>query len=99
MVRDSATPTLFAGFGSGVAVLRITALRMIVLPGRSLFTLTTSVKVASAPAARAGASHVTVPVAPMAGVLHVQPPGAVSDWNVLSPGMRSAILTLWALAG
>jgi len=41
----------------------------------------------------------TVPEAPTAGVVQVQPAGAVSDWNVVPPGSGSERATFIAVLG
>lgn len=50
-------------------------------------TLTTTIMFADAPDARLGFVQVIVPVAPIAGVVHVHPAGAEIDWNVVFVGV------------
>ena len=61
-------------------------------------TVTTRVKVA-APGARVAAEHETVPPAPIAGVVHDQPPGDDSETNVVPAGSVSESETDAALLG
>src|SRR3546814_611779 len=52
-------------------------------------TLTASVNCAAAPFVSVAAEHVTVPVLPIVGVVHVHPGGAVSDLNTVADGRTS----------
>src|SRR5437867_3991187 len=56
-------------------------------------TRTTRVKVASGPTVNAGVVHVTVPVVPTGGVVHVQSEGAESVWNVVSSSGSGSVST------
>jgi hypothetical protein len=72
------TPCAFPELGSNVE-LAIDALLLIApLPDA---TRTTSVNEAAAPFASDAAVHVIVPVAPIAGVVQLNPDGVVIDWN------------------
>ena len=54
------------------------------------FTATTNPNVAFAPALKPVArSHLTIPVPPAAGVVMLQPAGAVADTNVVPAGIAS----------
>src|SRR6266581_2404515 len=55
-------------------------------------TCTTNVNVL-VPGAMSSLWQVTVPVAPTAGVVHVQPAGAVIDWKVVLAGSVSVSVT------
>src|SRR3984957_18909 len=63
-------------------------------------TFTTKTMFAVAPDARLAESlQVTVPAVPTAGVIHVQPAGASTDWNVVLVGVASVKLAPAAGAG
>jgi hypothetical protein len=63
-------------------------------------TFSTTTMSAEVPAARFAVSlHVTVPVAPTAGVVQVHPAGASTDWNVVFTGVASVNATPVAAAG
>src|SRR4029077_18653300 len=64
-----------------------------------VFTRTTIVMVAGAPAASVVAVQETVPVPPTAGVEQFHPAGAVTDWNVVWAGVGSTSCTPVAEAG
>src|SRR2546423_12577638 len=65
-----------------------------------ILTFTTSGKFAVAPTATAAfAVHVTVPVAPTAGVEHVQPTGCTNETNVVFAGRGSENVAPAATAG
>jgi hypothetical protein len=51
------------------------------------FTCSTRLKLATALRARLAAVQVMVPAAPTAGVVHVQPAGAVIDWKFVFGGV------------
>ena len=61
--------------------------------------MTTRVKGALAAEARVAMVQDTVPVAPTAGVEQLQPPGLVSETNVVPAGRVSVRPTLWASLG
>src|SRR2546426_2397295 len=84
---------------SKVAELTV-ALLVSVLPSSVLvLTCTTMVKVAVAPLANEAVVQFTVPVEPAAGVVQLQPAGVGIDWNVVSGGSGSFILTFAAALG
>jgi hypothetical protein len=60
---------------------------------------TTTIMSADADAARLGSVHVTLPVAPTAGVVHVQPAGADIEAKVVLAGTASRNVTAAAAAG
>ena len=63
-------------------------------------TFNTTTMSAELEAARFAVSlHVTVPVAPTAGVVQVHPAGASTDWNVVFTGVASVNTTPAAAAG
>jgi hypothetical protein len=62
-------------------------------------TCTTKVKVPDAPFATSGFVQLMFPPAPTAGVVHVQPAAAISDWNVVLPGIASPKEALIASSG
>src|SRR4051812_41453797 len=68
---------LFVLFASPVAELTVAVFVMMVPPATAPEVFTTSVKTAFTAAARDGFVAVIVPVAPEAGVVNVQPAGAV----------------------
>jgi hypothetical protein len=79
---------LFAGVGSKVVEVTVALPEMTVPPATPAFTVTTSVNDAVPALARAEPSvHVTVPVAPAAGAVHVQPAGRAIDANVVFVGV------------
>jgi len=53
---------------------------------REATTLTTILNWTLAPALSEARLHLTVPLAPTAGVEHVTPAGGVSDWNCVTTG-------------
>lgn len=63
------------------------------------FTCSTRVKLAVALRARVVAVQVIVPAAPTAGVVHVQPAGAVMDWKFVFGGVVCVKLGAVAAAG
>jgi hypothetical protein len=62
-------------------------------------TLTTTMMAADVFAARLGSVQVTLPVAPTAGLVHVQPAGAETEANVALVGTASRKLTVVAAEG
>ena len=64
-----------------------------------LATITTSVKFAVDPFARLAFVHVIVPLAPIAGVVHVKPDGFAIDWNSSDAGKTSVIVAFAAASG
>jgi hypothetical protein len=62
-------------------------------------TLTTTTMAADVFAARLGSVQVTLPVAPTAGLVHVQPAGAETEANVALVGTASRKLTVVAAEG
>jgi hypothetical protein len=62
-------------------------------------TVTATVKTAVTPEGMLAIEHDTVPVAPTAGVVQLQPPGAVSELKVMTGGKTSLSVTLGAASG
>src|SRR5580704_1448740 len=62
-------------------------------------TFTTTMMSAEVPEAMVGSVQVTLPVAPTAGVVHVQPAGAETEAKVVLVGVASVKLTAEAAAG
>ena len=90
---------LFALLGS-VGVAETEGVFEITVPGAvPIFTLTTSGKLAVAPEATDGFVHVTVPVAPTAGVTQTHPAGGTKETKVVFAGMLSVNLAPVAAAG
>src|SRR5437773_2291247 len=94
-----AVAVLFMRFGSKVAELTVAALTIVLPSGAAGLTWTTRVKVAVAPLASVAVVQFTVPGEPTAGVVQVQPAGVGIDWNVVSGGSGSFIVTLAAAFG
>jgi hypothetical protein len=92
-----AVPPLLPGTLSGVEDATDAVLEMVPL-GVAGATATTSVKTAL-PTANEAFVQVTVPPAPMAGVLQFQPPGELSETNVVPTGSESDKLTPAAALG
>jgi len=90
---------LLAVSGSLVVEETLTVLETAALGGKLAATWTTMVKVGEAPAARVALTKVTVPVPPTAGVVVVQPAGAVAATKVVPAGMPSVRLTPCASLG
>ena len=67
----------------------VTVLVMVML--REATTLTTICNWTLAPALSVVRLHLTVPLAPTAGVVHVTPAGRVIDWNCVNAGSGSLI--------
>jgi hypothetical protein len=87
---------LFAGVASVVA--EETVAVFVIEPLAPVATLTTSVKT-TLPGASEATEQEIVPLAPTAGVVHVQPTGEVSDTNVVFAGSGSDSATVVALLG
>ena len=94
-----AADELFVAFESVVAELTVAVSEIVVPSGTAQFTVATMVNVAVSPATIDGLLQVTVPLAPTAGVVQVQPAGALFDLNVVCGGKLSATVTLTAGAG
>ena len=94
-----AVAVLFRRFGSDVVEVTVAVLETMVLSGVAELTWTTRVNMAVVPLASEPVVHVTVPVDPTAGVVHVQSVGAAIDWNVVCAGSGSVIVTLAAALG
>src|SRR5438034_362990 len=94
-----AVAVLFRGFGSKVAELTVAALAIVLPSSAAGLTWTARVKVAVAPLASVAVVQFTVPGEPAAGVVQVQPAGVGIDWNVVSSGSRSFMVTLAAAFG
>lgn len=88
---------LLAALGSLVVELTVAVLLMeAAAPADGV---TTSVNVADAPLARLGFVQVTVPFAPTAGVVHVQPAGGASETKFTPAGSASLSEALAAADG
>src|SRR5207248_2044154 len=86
--------------GSVGSVVEVSAAVLVMTPaGRAALTLTTSVNTALAPLASVGVVAVTVPVPPTAGVMVVQPAGAMKETKVVPTGTTSVSVTAWAWQG
>src|SRR5438046_1320786 len=94
-----AVAVLFMRFGSKVAELTVAAFTIVLPSGAAGLTWTTRVKVAVAPLASVAVVQFTVPGEPTAGVVQVQPAGVGIDWNVVSSGSGSFMVTLAAAFG
>src|SRR5216117_1196691 len=94
-----AMAVLFMRFGSKVAELTVAALTIVLPSSAAGLTWTTRVKVAVAPLASVAVVQFTVPGEPTAGVVQVQPAGVGIDWNVVSSGSGSFMVTLAAAFG
>ena len=77
----------------------IVAVFEIVPAGRLELTATMSVNVAVSPDASEGFVQFTMPLAPTAGVVQLQPAGAESEVNVVPIGRTSFIATSGATLG
>src|SRR5712691_856873 len=84
---------------SKVAELTVAVLVSVLPSSAAALTWTTRVKVAVAPLASVAVVQFTVPVEPAAGVVQLQPAGVGIDWNVVSGGSGSFILTFAAAFG
>jgi hypothetical protein len=90
-----AVAELLPGVGSGAVEVTLAVFEIIA----AAVGVTTSVNTADAPLARLGFVHVTVPFAPTAGVVHVQPTGDASETKFTPAGSASVSDTLAAGAG
>jgi hypothetical protein len=88
----------FAGLLSAVDVVAV-AVSESTVPAATLAPICTVSVNAALVVPRLAFVHVTVPPAPTAGVVHVQPPGEASDTNVVPAGSVSASVTVAALLG
>src|SRR6266852_2662421 len=93
-----AVPFSLPGFGSAVAEETVAVFVRTVPETTVELTETVSVNTAL-PTARLGFEQETVPLAPTAGDVHDQPPGAENDTNVVPAGSVSDIETDAALLG
>jgi hypothetical protein len=94
-----AVALLFEEFGSEM-VEDPESVSLITVPAAvPAFTLTTKAKLAVIPDAKVAIEQLMLPVPPMPGELHVQPPGAAKDTKVVFVGTVSAKATLVAVAG
>ena len=93
---EVAVAVLLVVLASVVVVVTLAVLVIVVFPAVPGLTLTTSVNVAEAVAARLGLVTVMVPVPPTLGVVGVQPAGAVNDTNVVFVGIVSCSDTVLA---
>jgi hypothetical protein len=94
-----AVAVLLAAFGSVVADPTAAEFAIVLPFATEGLTRTTKVKVAEAPFAKEPVVAVTFPVPPTAGVVAVQPAGALSETNVVFAGTESLSDTLAALDG
>jgi hypothetical protein len=94
VTTDVALAELFA-VNESLAAPTVVVSVMMVPCGVPPLTCTTVVNVALEPAPRLPMLHVTVPVPPTDGVLHVHP-GLVNDWNVVLVGIGSLNVTVVA---
>jgi hypothetical protein len=94
-----AVAELFPALRSAVPELIVAVFVMIEPTGAPELTCTTSVNVAGDAAIRVGFVAITVPLAPTAGAVTVQPAGAVKDTNVVFAGVRSVMETPVASLG
>lgn len=109
MTERSALPTaavtvvvavalLFAELESGVEAETDAVLVMVVPPAVAMSTATTSVNI-ELPGLKLAIVQLIAPVAPTAGVVQFQPPGWVSETNVVLAGTESDSATFVALLG
>src|SRR5438093_695886 len=94
-----ALAVLFRRFGSKVAELTLAVLAIVLPSSAAGLTWTARVKVAVAPLASDGVVQFTIPGEPAAGVVQLQPAGVGIDWNVVSSGSGSFMITLAAAFG
>ena len=94
-----AVALLLAGVGSVVEELTVAVLEMTVPLAVVESTFTTMVKLALSPLPIVAFVHVTVPLAPTAGVVQVQPAAALSETKVVCSGSGSVTLTELACEG
>ena len=90
---------LLPAFGSLVVEEKVAVFEMTVPFGVAALTASVSVNVALAPFASVAVVQVIVPVPPAAGVVQLQPPGEVSEVNVVFAGVASFNAMLWASVG
>jgi hypothetical protein len=90
---------LLAALGSLVAEDTEEVAAMVVPSAVAALTLTITLMFATEPAARLGFVQETLPVPPTAGVVHVQPAGTETAWNVVLAGVASRKVTVAAAAG
>src|SRR5713226_10285412 len=90
---------LLPGVGSGVLEVAEAVLEMTVPLGVPAVMFTTMLKVPVAPEASAALVKVIAPVPPTAGVVVVQPPGAVAETKVVLVGTLSVRMTVVELLG
>ncbi len=86
--RSRAVALLLPALAS-LAAPTVTVSVITVPPATPTFTRTCNWKLLILPAATLGLVQVTVPVAPTAGVTHVQPAGDTRDWKVVFTGTTS----------
>jgi hypothetical protein len=91
-----AVAALLAGVGSEASLLPDT---VFVIEPETAVTFTTTVNDADAPLASDAIEQLIVPVPPTAGVVQLQPPGEVIDWNVTPEPIDSVIFALAAASG
>ena len=89
---------LLAALGS-VVVVETVEVAVTVVATTVGATFTTTTMSAAAPAASDGSLQTTFPVLPTAGVVHVQPAGASTDWYVVLVGVASVMVATVAAAG
>jgi len=89
---------LFVPSGS-VVVLEIVAVLLSVEPLTTLELTRATIVMADVPGANDGFVANTVPLAPTAGVVRVQPAGAVAETNVVPAGSASVSVAFRALSG
>ena len=93
-----AVPLSLPGFGSDVAEVAVAVFERTVPFATEESTATVRVKTAL-PAAREAMEQETVPAAPTAGVVQLQPPGELSETKVVPAGRVSESDTEAALLG
>ena len=98
LLAEFGSVELLAEFGS-VVVLEVVTVLLRVVPAAAPDTCTTSVKLAVAATSRVAVLQWTVPVLPTAGVVQLQPAGAVSAWKVVLAGIVSSSAALAAGLG
>src|SRR5829696_40711 len=94
-----AAEVLLPRLGSGVVLDTVAEFEMAELSGASWSTRATSVKTAVAPGAIVLAEQSIEPPLPTAGVVQIQPAGAVSERNVVNCGRMSTRRTFAASPG
>ena len=91
-----AVVALFAGVGSDASLLPFTVFDT---EPETAVTFTNTVNDADAPLASDANEQLIVPVPPAAGVVQLQPAGAMIDWNVTPEPIDSVILAFAAASG